>query len=374
MHVIVAGAGVIGLATAWRSLVSGLDVTIVDPDPGGGASHVAAGLLTPVTDLTRHDDALLALCMESHRAYPAFVAALEADAGQDAGFHRGGFLDVAGDGAESAQLEDLRAFRASLGITAEPLTAAECRRREPRLGPAVRAGLLAPDEGSIDPRRLTAALLAAVERRGGTLVRERVTEVLIDGERAHGLRLADGRELRGDRVLLTAGCWTHLLGGLPPGTVPEIRPVKGQVLRLHAETPYLRHTVRAWLAGTSLYLAPRADGDLVVGATYEERGYDTTPTAEGLSHLLGGLRALLPGSGHLAFTSTRVGLRPGSPDGLPVIGATEVPDLLVAAGHFRIGIGLAPVTAAAMTRLLVDGTLPEVARPYTPRRFAPAAS
>lgn len=369
MHVVIAGAGIIGLATAWRAQAEGLTVTLVDPAPASGASGVAAGLLTPVTDLTRHDPALLALCLESHRAYPAFAAELQEETGQSTGFHRGGFLEAARDPQDLDHLDDLRRFRASLGIPAEPLTGAECRSYEPQLAPTVLGGLLVPDEGSVDPRRLTAALLAAVERRGGVLLRQQAVEILIDGRGAYGLRLADGSEVRGDAVLLAAGCWTHLLEGPPPGAVPEIRPVKGQVLRLRADSAYLRHTVRGWLGGSSVYLAPRADGELVVGATYEECGYDTVPTGDGLAQLLGSVRTLLPGSGRLAFAGTSAGLRPASPDGLPVLGRTPVPGLLVASGHFRIGIGLAPVTATAMTRVLLGGELPDVAAPFAAQRF-----
>jgi glycine oxidase len=174
----------------------------------------------------------------------------------------------------------------------------------------------------------------------------------------------------GDRIVLAAGCWTHHLGGLPSGAVPPIRPAKGQVLRLRSAVPFLRHVIRATSDGTAVYLVPRPDGELVVGATYEDRGYDTAVTAGGLWQLLARVRAALPQVGELELAEASAGLRPGSPDDLPILGETSVPDLLLASGHSHIGIQLAPVTADVMADLLVSGVLPEVARPFSPSRFA----
>jgi glycine oxidase len=367
--IVIVGAGVIGLATAWRALAAGLAVTVVDPEPAGKASYVSAGMLPPMNELLVDDEPLLRLCLASRERYRSFVAELEEDSGMDPGFRGDGVLDVAFTAEDVAALESLGRFARTRGIRCEPLSGEECRALEPALVPSVSGGLLAPDDGAVNPRQLNAALLAATRRRGGRVVEEAVTEVLVDG-RAAGVRLKSGDIVRADRVVLAAGCWTHLLGGLPPGAVPEVRPVKGQILRLRSQPPLLGVTTRARVDGSAVYLVPRTDGELVVGATYEEAGYDTTPTAAGLGELLGKARRVLPDAGRLAFAEFGVGLRPGSPDDLPLIGHTPVPDLLLATGHFRIGVQLAPITADTMTEMLMTDEAPEIAKPFSPLRFA----
>jgi glycine oxidase len=367
--VIVVGGGVIGLATAWRALGRGLSVTVADPEPGSKATHVAAGMLTPVGELTYGEEPLLRLGLASRDRYAEFAAELEEVSGLGTGFRGDGTLQVALDGDDLAVLEDLRRFQESLGIRAEALTGRECRRLEPMLAPSVRGGLLAPADGSVDPRRLAAALLAAVERLGGTLVRERVTEVLVEDGRATGVRLEGGADVRAGQVVVAAGPWSPDLKGVPDGVLPPVRPVKGQVVRLRSDTPFLGRCVRGLVRGSSVYLVPRHDGEIVVGATQEELGFDTRVTAGGLWELLRDARELLPGITELEFREVNAGLRPGSPDNAPVLGASALPGLLLATGHFRNGVLLAPVTGDVMAEILATGTVPEVARPFSPDRF-----
>lgn len=369
MHVVIVGGGVIGLGIAWRSLERGLQVTVIDPEPASKASYVSAGMLPPANEMLYPQENLLRLCLASRDRYPSFIEELEAVSGVPAGYRRDGLLDVAFDDESLAVLSGLHRFVESLGVTVEPLDGRQCRAQEPMLAPSVRGGLLSPDDGAVNPRELTAALLAAIDARGGTLIRERVTDVLIDG-RATGVRLEGGGTVHGDRTVLSAGCWTHQLGGLPPGVVPRIAPAKGQILRLRSPEPFLRRATRAVAGGSGVYLVPRADGELVVGATYEERGYDTTVTAGGVSELLDKVRAVLPGVVDLEVAEIGAGLRPGSPDGLPVLGETSVPDLLLATGHSRIGVQLAPVTADVMAEMLVTGQTPDVAKPFSVDRFS----
>jgi glycine oxidase len=370
VDVVIVGGGVIGLATAWRSLARGLRVTVVDPEPAGKASHVAAGMLTPVSELTYGEEPLLLLGLASRDRYPSFVAELEEVSEQQTGYRDDGTLQVALDSDDLAVLEELRRFQESLGITTEALTGRECRKQEPMLAPSVRGGLLAPEDGSVDPRRLCAALLTAIDRLGGTLVRDRAAEVLTEAGRAVGVRLAGGDSLRADQVVLAAGPWSHDLKGLPPDALPPVRPVKGQILRLRGPMPFLNRCVRGLVRGSSVYLVPRTDGEVVVGATQEEMGFDTTVTAGGLWDLLRDARELLPGITELAFAEVTAGLRPGSPDNAPMLGSSSVPGLLLATGHFRNGVLLTPVTADAMAELLATGEPPEVLRPFSPARFA----
>ncbi len=369
MDVVIVGGGVIGLATAWRSLARGLTVTVVDPEPAGSASRAAAGMLTPVSELNYGEEALLRLGLASRDRYPSFVAELEEVSGTETGFRDDGTLQVAMDTDDLAVLGDLRRFQDSLGIATEVLNGRECRRHEPMLAPSVRGGLLAPRDGSVDPRRLTAALLTAVDRLGGTLVREQAAEILTDDGEATGVRLAGGRDVLAGQVVLAAGAWSHDLKGIPPETLPPVRPVKGQILRLRSAMPFLGHCVRGLVRGSSIYVVPRADGELVIGATQEEMGFDTTVTAGGLWELLRDARELLPGITELAFSEVCAGLRPGSPDNAPILGPSGLPGLLLATGHFRNGVLLTPVTADAMAETLATGEVPEVVRPFSLRRF-----
>ncbi|MGW3770662.1 glycine oxidase ThiO [Actinomadura verrucosospora] len=374
MQIVIIGAGVIGLATAWRTAAGGAAVTLVDPAPASGASSVAAGMLTPVSELSYGEEPLLRLGLASRDRYGAFVAELEELTGLETGYRTDGIVEVAFDSDDLRHLDDLRRFQESLGIPAEALTGRECRRLEPMLAPVVRGGLLAPEDGSVDPRRLAPALLAACERLGVRLVRRRAERVVVENDAAAGVGLDDGTVIPADRVLLAAGPWSGDLGGLPPGTVPPVRPVKGQVLRLRTRAPFLRRPTRGLVRGSSVYLVPRADGEIVVGATQEELGFDTRVTAGGLWELLRDARELLPGITELEFAEVTAGLRPGSPDNAPVMGPTALPGLLVGTGHFRNGILLTPVSADILSAMLLDGPVPEVAGPFAPDRFSPEVS
>nr|WP_231331277.1 glycine oxidase ThiO [Actinomadura graeca] len=369
MEIVIIGAGVIGLATAWRAAAGGAAVTLVDPRPAGGASAVAAGMLTPVSELTYGEEPLLRLGLASRERYGPFVAELEEATGLGTGHRTDGILEVAFDSGDLGYLDDLRRFQEGLGIPTEALTGRQCREHEPMLAPGVRGGLLAPEDGSIDPRRLTRALLAAAEGLGVRLVRRRAAGVLVEADAAAGVRLDDGTRIRADKVLLAAGAWSGDVEGLPDGIVPPVRPVKGQVIRLRTPVPFLRRSTRGLVRGSSVYLVPRTDGEVVVGATQEEMGFDTRVTAGGLWELLRDARELLPGITELEFTEVSAGLRPGSPDNAPVMGPTALPGFLLGTGHFRNGVLLAPVSADILAAMLLDGPVPEVAAPFTPDRF-----
>ncbi|MFD0311490.1 glycine oxidase ThiO [Streptomyces sp. NPDC127119] len=361
MNTVVVGGGVIGLATAWRAARQGLSVTVIDPTPAGKTSHVSGGMLPAVNEQLYDQEDLRRLCLASRALYPTFVAELEEFA--PAGFRRDGVLDAAFDEDSLNSLDRQQAFQESLGVRTERLTPEECAEVQPAFAPTA-GGLLSPDEGAVDPRTLNAALLTAIDALGGTVVRKRAVRV---GD--HTVVLDDGDEVAFDRLVLAAGCWTHQIGGLPENAVPEIRPVKGQILRLHSDPPLVSVATRALSKGRSLLLIPRTDGELVVGSTYEERGYDETVTAEGTHDLLTRAAEIVPGVGALRFAEMSAGLRPASPDELPVIGPSTVPDVYLAAGHFRMGVQLAPVTAVAMAAYLTDTAPLAQVLPFTPLRF-----
>jgi glycine oxidase len=370
--VLVVGGGIIGLVTAWRAAQRGFTTTVVDPEPGGGAAQVAAGMLAAVTELHYGEQTLLGLNLASARRYPDFVAELTDLTGHDLGYRRCGTLAVALDADDRAHLRELHTLQRQSGLESEWLSGRECRRLEPMLAPGVRGGLRVDGDHQIDPRRLTRALLAACERAGVVFHRASAERLRVVGDRAAGVTTTDGADLGAGQVVLAAGSLSGRLKGVPGDVLPPVRPVKGQVLRLTVPpryAPFLSRTVRAVVRGSQVYLVPRENGELVVGATSEELGWDTTVTAGGVYELLRDAHELVPGITELPLTETRAGLRPGSPDNAPLLGPTDLPGLLLATGHYRNGVLLTPVTGDAMAHVLTTGELPEVARPFTPRRF-----
>jgi glycine oxidase len=372
VDVAVAGGGPIGLACAWRASQRGLRVAVVDAGEPG-AWEVAAGMLAPASEAEFGEDALAALGLRSAERFEAFCTELTAASGHDPALHRGGTLAVARDRDEAEALERMLAYRRGLGLAVDRLRPSQARRLEPALAPTVRLALEVPGDVSVDPRRLVAALRVALERAGVPVLTGRATAVLRDGERVAGLALEDGRELAAEQVLIAAGVGAGALAGLPDGAAIPVRPVKGQVLRLrdrhHRDTGGL---VERTIRGAGGYLVPRADGTYVLGATMEEQGFDRTPTAGGVYELLRDMSEVVPGVLELDLVEVRAGLRPATPDNLPAIGPGALPGLVWAAGHFRNGILLTPVTADLVAATLAGDELPGWAAPCHPRRFAPA--
>jgi glycine oxidase len=365
--VLVVGGGVIGLGVAWRAAQAGMAVTVVDPSPGRGASWAAAGMLAPITEVHYGEQALLRLNLAAADRWPGFATELEDAAGRQVGYRRCGTLTVARDTDDNAALEDLYRFQLRCGLQVERLRSRDCRRLEPGLAPSVRGGVLAPGDHQVDNRALAGALLAACERAGVRLLADRATRLRLDGERVTGVRLAGGASPAAATVVLAAGCWSRELGGLAAELLPPVRPVKGQLLQLRgpAADPLCRRNVR----GLEVYVVPRADGRVVVGATVEEQGFDTRVTAGAVHDLLRAAFELLPDVAELELVETVAGLRPGSPDNAPLLGPAGVDGLVVATGHYRNGILLAPVTAEAVAELLTSGRVPAAIAPFSPARF-----
>lgn len=372
--VVVVGGGAVGLSAAWRLAGGGADVLVVDPEPGRGASYAAAGMLAPVTEVHYGEEPLTRLALESARRWPSFARELEAASGASVGYERGGTLLVALDADDDVAVGELVRYQLELGLAVRRLRGRECRALEPALSPAVRGGAAADGDDRVDPRALLDALLAACSAAGVRLHRERVAEVLVRGGRAAGVRLASGTDVPAGTVVAAAGCWSGGLGGLPPAARIPVRPVKGQIVTLRGPVgaAVLGRAVRGLVHGSSVYLVPRADGRVVVGATMEERGWDTRVTAGGVYELLRDAVALVPGVDDLELVEVRAGSRPGSPDNAPMIGWGALERLAVATGHHRNGILLAPVTADAVAELVRTGDVPPVAAPFAPGRFAVA--
>lgn len=367
---IIVGAGVIGLAIAWRAAQLGVPVVVVDrAEPTRGASWVAAGMLAPITEATFGEEDLLALNLESARRYPSFLAELSEVSGIDVSPASSGTLFVALDRDQLEALHRLHNFQTSLGLPAEWLSAGGCRSLEPALHPRVRGAVRVSEDRDVDPRELARALRRALERAGG-MVRGsvEVAEILFRGGRARGVRLADGTQMRAERVVVAAGCWSGTIRGVPPEVAAALRPVKGQILRLRprqTEPPLTSHVIRT----EDAYIVPRKGGGLVVGATVEERGFDMAVTAGAVFELLRAADEALPGIRELELVEAAAGLRPGTPDNAPLLGQTWIEGLIMASGHYRNGILLAPVTADSIAAVIAKGEPPPEIEPFDPIRF-----
>jgi glycine oxidase len=366
---VIVGGGVIGLAVGWRAAQRGLRVTLVErAAPGQATSRVAAGMVAPISEASPFEPELLALGRESARRYPAFVEELMVQSGVDPGYRRFGTLLVARDRDEAEALDRELAFRQELGLPVRRLLAREARELEPALAPTLRLALDIPDDHAVDPRALSAALERAFCAAGGQLrCPAEVTELVsIDG-RARGVRLGDGQLIAAEHVVVAAGPWSGELPGIPPEARIPLRPVKGQILSLRDPSgPGLLRRVLRMQPG---YLVPRGDGRYVLGATMEERGFDTTATAGAVFEMLRDAIELVPGVGELVLEEVMVGTRPGTTDNGPVLGPSPVAGLHWATGHHRHGILLTPLTAEIVIAGLLGESPPEVAEPFRASRW-----
>jgi glycine oxidase len=381
------GGGVIGLACAWRAARAGARVAVLErAEPPAGATNVAAGMLAPVSELTFGERALLEMTLASAELYPEFVAAVETAGGVEAGYERRGALHVALDRDEAAELRRRHDLQRELGLEAEWLPPRRCRELEPGLPPSFHGGVFAAGEGAVDPRELARALVAAlaaedVEVRTGT----EVVDGIFDGERLVGVRTAptssdacsphgnkrgdDGEDFHADNVVLCNGAWAGQTDWLPEEARPPVRPVKGEVVELRprpGDAPPAEHI----LASERVYLVPRLDGRLIVGATVAELGFDTTVTAGGVHELLREAYRLLPAVAEMEIAGMIAGLRPGTPDNLPIVGRGAVAGLVLATGHYRNGILQAPLTADAVAATLAGDPVPTAIAAADPARFA----
>ncbi|HEV2333871.1 MAG TPA: glycine oxidase ThiO [Stellaceae bacterium] len=367
---IVIGAGVIGLGIAWRLVQAGCAVSVYDRgDAGQGASWAAAGMLAAAVETEPGEEPLLALTLESQRLWPDFVRELTAASGVSPEYRDEGTIVIALNRDDAAQLRHSYQFQKGLGLDLAWLTAAEAREKEPHLKPGIAAALWSPSDHQVENRQLVRALAVAARRAGVELIEHcAVREITVTGGRATGIISERGRD-PADIVVLAAGAWSREIGGIAPEYLPPVRPIKGQMLAVQMDqaAPLLRHVV--WLPH-GLYLVPRLDGRLVIGATVEERGFDQRLTAGGVLALIEGAWRAVPGIEELPIAEMWVGFRPGSRDDAPMLGPSGVDRLVIATGHHRNGILLTPVSAAVVSTYILTGAMPEIARPFSPERFA----
>lgn len=381
--VVVIGGGIIGLSCAWRLAGAGHAVTVLDPAAGSGATHAAAGMIAPASEATFGQDSLLDVSLASAALWPSFAADLARDAGSPVPLSPGGTLLVALDADDDAALERHAAHLNGRGCSGERLTSREARRLEPALSPRV-TGALRLDETAVDPRTVTSALQTALARRGGTILAARGEPVLRGGV-AVGVRPVDetgsavGTDIASDVVVVAAG-WRspQLLSSLGSSsatsvaTALPVRPLKGQILRLAAPPGTLGHTVRATVRGREVYLVPRPEGEVVVGATSEDVGEDLRVTAGAVHDLLHDAIEVVPELCEATLRESTARLRPATPDNLPIVGPTgDIDGLVLAAGHGRDGVLLAPITGDVVLAH-VEGRIPAAAAEVlSPQRLLP---
>jgi glycine oxidase len=371
-RVAIIGAGVVGLGIAWRLVARGAFVEVFDRGAAGaGATNAAAGMLAACAEAEPEEEALVALGRESQARWPSFAAELLQASGVDVELRTEGTLIVALTADDQARLHHNLVFQHKLGVPLQWITAAETRQREPHLAGKLTGAVWSPEDHQVNNRKLASALRIAAEGMGA-IVREHtpVKEISISGGRADGVILADETRISADVVVLAAGAWSRGIAGVAQEQRPPVRPIKGQMLALRMEptAPLLNHVV--WAPG--VYLVPRRDGRLIVGATVEEKAFDTSLTAGGVLTLLEAAWRAVPSIEELPIEEMWVGHRPGSRDDAPILGRGPVDGLIYATGHHRNGILLAPVTADAMALLVLEGVLDPAIQPFGAERFAPA--
>ena len=370
-RVAIIGAGVIGLGIAWR-LAGRAAVTVFDrAKAGSGASHAAAGMLAACCEAEPGEEALVALGRESQARWPAFADELSRATGIDVELRREGTLVLALTADDQAEIAHRLEFQLQLDLPLQWLSAAQTRAREPHLAGKIAGALFSAQDHQVDNRKLAQALRAAAEAAGVTIHEHRpVKEIVVQGGRAKGVALEDGTIAAADIVVLAAGAWSRGIAGLPPDRRPPVRPVKGQMLALQMDpaAPLLTHVL--WAPGA--YLVPRRDGRLIVGGTVEEQGFDDKITAGGMLTLLEAAWRAVPAIEELPVAEIWVGHRPGSRDDAPILGPGPAEGLVYATGHHRNGILLAPVTADAIARLVLDDVVEPAIKPFGLERFQPA--
>jgi glycine oxidase len=410
--VAVIGGGVIGHGIAWEAKRSGRSVVLIDEAPGTGASWAAAGMLAPVSELHYQEEELLELMLESSALWPGFVETLnvrpnplkqdpvgEDLVGKDTGYLASPTIAVGTDQADRRTLMDLREVQQAHGLAVEPLTIREARLREPLLSPGISCALEIPTDHQVDPRKLVQSFAAALSRHSpgagtavagaasGYAVRENAAALLWDKGRVSGVRLAGGGTVLASETVVANGLAAASLEGLPQNLNLPLRPVYGDILRLRVPDrlrPLLTATVRGIVRGVPVYLVPRQDGTVVIGATQREDG-QAAPSAGGVYQLLRDAQALVPAVAELELLEASARARPGTPDNAPLLGrvpaakvcesgtadsqsGTHVPGLIIATGFFRHGVLLTPA-AAVICRELMDGVEDSRWGAFSPGRF-----
>ncbi|NDE89665.1 MAG: glycine oxidase ThiO [Alphaproteobacteria bacterium] len=366
IHII--GGGVAGLAIAWRLAQKNIRVVLFDKSEiGRGASWAAAGMLAAVIEAEPGEDVLIPFVLQSQTMWPNFAAELQHYTGCDVGYRETGTLFIAPERDDEGQLKQRYDFLKARNLPVEWLDRATLRKREPFLSPRVTYGFYSGQDHQVDNRALVDALHAACKKAGVELhAHADVQDIKISNDRITHL-IVNGESIAVDDVLLAAGAWSGAINGLLQNVLPPVFPIKGQLLALQMDMrlPLLKHVM--WTP--QVYLVPRGDGRLIVGATVEDKGFDSTLTAGGILHLLRETWEALPGIEELPLIESWAGFRPTSRDDAPILGPSSIKNLSFATGQHRHGILMTPLLAATICEYISEGTLPQIAAPFTVARF-----
>lgn len=366
--VVIVGAGIIGSAVANELARERMQVLLLDRQrPAAEATWAAAGMLAPAAEAA-NSPAMVPLSRASLGLYPAFVEDIEAETGIRVGLQKKGALLAFFGPQGDRQQDEYRTLLTRVGLACEPLTGEEARRREPRLNPEVTAGSWLGDEGWVDNRRLGRAVVVAAQRRGAVLRSGvEVSSVLLDGNHCVGV-VAAGEKIAAGHVVIAAGCYSARIEHA--GRYAPARPIRGQMLALDAGVARPASVLRCEQG----YLVPHDDGRLLAGSTLEQVGFDKSQTADGLLGILDAAMELVPTLGSAAILETWSGLRPDTPDHLPILGPTDIEGLSIATGHYRDGILLAPITARLASQWLLGRKSDLPLDPFSPLRFTASAA
>ncbi len=370
--VAVIGGGTIGLAIAWRAACRGLPVTVFDRACGRGASWAAAGMLAPTFEARYGEEALIRLNAESARLFPSFVRDLERASNTSVDYREHGTLLVGLDSDDTARIDEMDNFYQSQGAETYRLTSRQCRQAEPRLAPSISGGLSIPGDHQVNNRQLVEALIVACRSSGVEFQLSNIGAISISCNTVNGVTTAGGEHMEVSTVVLAAGARSRQIDGLPTDVLPDVRPVKGEILRLQGpqHDPLVTKVVRGIVRGFEVYLVPRDNGELVVGATSHEHGFDERLTAGGVHRLLDDARRLVPDVDELELVEAVVRHRPTTPDCGPILGPTRIDGLSIATGHYRNGMLLTPLSADVIVSQLLGEAPPKVAAPFHPQRFS----
>jgi glycine oxidase len=362
--VAIVGGGVIGGSIAFGLAAEKLNVILLDrQQPGREASWAAAGMLSPGPD-SPEAMSLVPLAKESLHLYPDFVSRVEEASGRSTAFASKGTLQVFPGPGGVAERENMAAEYRQLGLRFEPISLEDAHKLETSLGPATQEAALLSDEALVDPRLLTDAVIEAARSHGVEICHNSpVTSVLHNGNRCDGV-IAGGERIAAKFVIIAAGAYSGGIDWLV--RYAPTRPVRGQMLALRSTGLTLRRVVRS----DSGYLVPRRDGRIIAGSTLENVGFDKHVTPRGICKILEAALELAPGLASAEIIETWAGLRPGTPDNLPILGPTDIEGLLVATGHYRNGILLAPVTAKLLRLWILTGRVPVETAAFSPLRFS----
>jgi glycine oxidase len=363
---VVAGGGIIGASIAFELAAEGLSVAVFDAqNPGREASWASAGMISPAPESSEMAS-LLPISMASVRLYPKFIQRVEELSGKAVGYRKDGALDLVLNGTGQNEIDEILALHRAAGLRAEALSGPEARELEPALTAELRAAIHRPDEASLDNRLLTETTLEAARRKGVEIFPGNGAKALWnDGAKCKGLHLQNGR-VEARWTVIAAGCFSARIEGVP--VYAPVTPAKGQMVALRCDSVKLKKDL--WSG--HMYLVPRNDGRIIAGSTVEYEGFDRSVTVAGMKKILAGALSLVPALESARIEETWAGLRPDSPDHLPILGPTDLEGLLIATGHFRSGILLTPVTARLIREWVTTQKVSEDWAPFSPMRFQQA--